>query len=394
MRFASFRKVTLLMSRERIERRDKLALVYFVLIVFLMCFLQYMQYYDVNSKAIKNIVVLLICFESLYAAITKYRYMLIDKKCFSIILFLLYAVFSEIITNTFTIENLYYLSVPFLTIIGGYSFAESYSKMKIKMIVKVTALIVFCGLTFLFLVNFHVLGFLNAGVQTSLVYPLMFFVLIACYYSDNIVMLCAIPMLYAGFLLMSRTTILLVLAVMLIKIFRSENNMHSIVKKIFILLIFIVALVYIYNYVLKDSGSDILKKTTLRNSDISSGRFNIYGNSIGYFFNSSAIRMILGNGSETASRLFGISGHSDFIQFLLNFGIIGLVWFTNIQIFCINGARKNGLETIKYIEFAVLLTFITINQFFLTVGPSTLYGLLLGMFAGTQSEYSEEIHGD
>ena len=361
--------------------RDKFALIFF-LDVFLMYFLQYMQYYEINSKIIKNIVVLSLCILAIGAAITKKRWLSIDRKMFSIILFLFYAFFVEIITNTFSIENFYYLSVSFFAIIGGYSFSDSYNKKKIKNIISKSTIIVYIILVVMFFQNFFRLGFLNAGVQTSIVYPLVFFVLIGCLYNDNVTIICSVPIIYAGFILMARSVILLAVSIVLLKLIIAKNYKFGLTKKITLFLVFCGVSIYLFQFALQSSGSNIFEKVAIRGGDFSSGRNDIYLQSLSYFFKSSFVKMIFGNGADTASKIFGISGHSDFIQFLLNFGIIGMIWFAKIQFECIRSVKHQGRTTIKYIEIFVLILYMTINQFFLAVGPDTFYGLIIGMFAG------------
>lgn len=368
--------------REQLSVRDRIALVFFFLILFLMGFLQYMQYFDISNKNIKNIVVILISVIAIGAAVTKKRWMTIDRKNATIILFLLYALFIEIFTNTFTLENFYYLSVSFFTIIGGYSFGESYSKARVISIVKTVTILSYIILSLMFFQNFFLLGFVNAGVQTSIVYPLVLFVLIGCFFGDNITLICSVPMIYAGFVLMARSVILLTVSIVLIRLLLGGKNKGSVVKKLVLFSLFCAMGIYLFEYALQGSGSNIFQKTVLRGGDFSSGRNEIYIESLQYFAQSSILTMLFGNGADTATKLFGISGHSDFIQFLLNFGLVGMVWFAKIQFDCIRTVKRHGLTAVKYIEIAVLIFYMTINQFFLAVGPSTLYGFIIGMLAG------------
>lgn len=372
----------------RLVIRDWMAIILFALIVFLMGFLQYMQYTNVDSKRLKNIVVFIICAISIVASVSRRRFMLIDRFIVSIYIFLVFILISEILNNRFSVEYYYYSSVSFLTLIGGYSFANSYSKYKVERIIKISLIPIYAVLAGMFITNFLKLGFASAGIQTSIVYPLMFFVLIGCFYGNNVTLLCSIPMLYGGLLLMARSVLLLTIAVIIIKLLKSQNTMESFLKKFFIIVTLGIVVFFLFQYVLSSSGSNILMKAQLRGGDFSSGRNDIYISSLKYFFNCGPLHMLIGSGFNTATRLFGISAHSDFIQFLLNYGVVGMIWYTQIQLTCIKKTKEYNPHSIVLIEVAVLILYITINQFFLAVGPSTLWGFVIGMYAGRDEEFN------
>lgn len=372
----------------RLVIRDWMAIILFALIVFLMGFLQYMQYTNVDSKRLKNIVVFIICAISIVASVSRRRFMLIDRFIVSIYIFLVFILISEILNNRFSVEYYYYSSVSFLTLIGGYSFANSYSKYKVERIIKISLIPIYAVLAGMFITNFLKLGFASAGIQTSIVYPLMFFVLIGCFYGNNVTLLCSIPMLYGGLLLMARSVLLLTIAVIIIKLLKSQNTMESFLKKFFIIVTLGIVVFFLFQYVLSSSGSNILMKAQLRGGDFSSGRNDIYISSLKYFFNCGPLHMLIGSGFNTATRLFGISAHSDFIQFLLNYGVVGMIWYTQIHLTCIKKTKEYNPHSIVLIEVAVLILYITINQFFLAVGPSTLWGFVIGMYAGRDEEFN------
>ena len=372
----------------RLEKRDWIAIILFALIVFLMGFLQYMQYTNIDNKRVKNVVVFAICAISIASSVSRRGFMLIDRFTASIYLFLMYILLCEGLNNRFSVEYYYYTSVSFLSLIGGYSLASSYAKPKVYKIIKISLIPIYAVFAGMFIINFLKLGFGSAGIQTSIVYPLMFFVLIGCFYDDNVTLLCSIPMLYGGLLLMARSVLLLTIAVIIIKLFGSQNTVWAFLKKFFIILLLGIVVYFLFQYVLSSSGSNILMKAQLRGGDFSSGRNDIYKNSLDYFFNCGPFHMLMGSGFNTATRLFGISGHSDFIQFLLNYGVIGMIWYAKIHFTCIKKTRINNTQGIVLIEVAVLILYITINQFFLAVGPSTVWGFVIGMYAGREEEYN------
>lgn len=186
---------------------------------------------------------------------------------------------------------------------------------------------------------------------------------------------------------MARSVLLLTISVIVIKLLKSQNTLGSFLKKFFIIITLGIVVFFLFQYVLNSSGSNILMKTQLRGGDFSSGRNDIYISSLNYFFNCGPLHMLIGGGFNTATRLFGISGHSDFIQFLLNYGIVGMIWYAKIHLTCIKKAKACNPQSIVLIEVAVLILYITINQFFLTVGPSTLWGFVIGMYAGRNRKF-------
>lgn len=368
---------------DKLVRRDKVAFVFYIVLMLLMIYLQSMQYSSFDNKTIKNIFVIFLFSIAVIASLTEENKRGISNFSASIYLFLAYTVFVEFLTGTLSLENFYYLSLSFIMIIGGRAFSSCFKKEKLQSIVKFFSLIIFAYMTTLFFINFSKLGFISAGVQTSIVYPLMMFVVIAIFFDDIIPYLCSLPLFVAAFMLMARSVVLLTATIVLIKIIKTTKGKYEILKKILLFAVAVVVVVAAFRYVLNNDGTNILDKGTAVGSDFSSGRLDIYNKSFNYFLDSNPIKMLLGNGASACSKLFGISGHSDIVQFLLNFGIIGCIWFISLHMYCISNAFKNS-NLVGLIELAVFLFYILINQFFLSVGPSIMYGFIIGIFSVPQ----------
>lgn len=199
---------------------------------------------------------------------------------------------------------------------------------------------------------------------------------------------------------MKRGAILICGICLLVFIRQSMKNTQS-SRKTFLVLLLSGALMYgVYHFVenllLNSSYFNSRMLSTLEGN--SSGRDAIWSNFISFYFNqSNPLRMIFGNGALGNLHYLGVSAHNDWLDILVEMGIIGFVvyflfWRTLYQTY--KGSRVSCPDEISMAILMFLIIYVMKSLFSQSITTMSIYatsvfGYCIGVYENTRIKNNE-----
>lgn len=166
----------------------------------------------------------------------------------------------------------------------------------------------------------------------------------------------------------------------LFKNIKTQNNTRRIVA----LILGVAVLFVLYGYLdsLMLSNDYFYQRVISSTEGDSSGRDNIYGFLINYFFSSEngIIGMLLGNGSAATVKILGTQAHNDWLEFAIDFGLLGVVvyflyWLSNYKYY--KYARKHLQEEVVVAMGMVLIINFGRTQFSMSFNDMSFFSAML-----------------
>lgn len=172
----------------------------------------------------------------------------------------------------------------------------------------------------------------------------------------------AVLMLTAVFLCKSRTGMILCVAYLFYKLFIAERGKHSIIKKIMILCIPAIGILFLPWFINSSLGSSV-KELFLGFSEegqglnaLFSGRLSLFGDVLEHISH----HLIFGNG-VSYEKLGFMRTHNVFLQMAYENGLVGLMFFIVFLVVCIKTVYKVKDVNNYYHAFYIATPFILIN---------------------------------
>ena len=347
--------------------------LFFLLIGFFCLFLQLQNYIIINNKNIRNLILIIVFFLTFYSLFTKKT---VNFFLLTLIFFVIYISFALIITNSISIDTIYFSATSFIVLIGALSVFSNIDEHVINLVYYYAKLFYFLS-TCLFLYFYFVSQIYFGIARNSINYIFFWFFLISILSTAKRTLFFAIPVIFLSFLVMSRTVLFCACCIIFFKYMGSEIKFNKSLKKFISILIVFFVLFILFSFVQNKFGFNIFQKNK-GISDFSSGRFDIYFECLDIISASSISNLIFGHGYSFVSTILGIGSHSDILGALIDFGIIGLFLFLCIFFFPL-------LQAIRYRDwvlciqiFSIFIFFSVINNFFFSVTSSMEYALILG----------------
>lgn len=187
--------------------------------------------------------------------------------------------------------------------------------------------------------------------------------------------ICVVLFLFIALLTGSRGGILAIaLAVITYLLFYSKSDKNKL-KKLFIGLITGILLLILISNLLKFLSPEIAQRFTLKNVQESggTGRTDIWKYYLNVFDESPALRKIFGYGSGTVLNLYEKVPHNNWIQLLIENGIVGEIIFVLLIISFLKTAYKNN----NIYLFSVLIGYIGLTISLSLFSYKPLWGIML-----------------
>lgn len=175
----------------------------------------------------------------------------------------------------------------------------------------------------------------------------------------------------------------LILILNIIKELKSTSNNKNFFSKYIFPLVLIASVVYGIQMLLTGDFAIAFERTVNRfleiKDDSGSGRTSIYKAVLNSFYDSNILEILFGHGYLGVNRIIGhTAAHNDFLEYLYDFGIIGLVFYTYLHLFFIRrvlmlNRRNNSLCYSYAASYCVFLSYgmfgniIIYPQYFLTL---------------------------
>ena len=184
-----------------------------------------------------------------------------------------------------------------------------------------------------------------------------------------------------------RGALVCVLAGILLLVFYSSLNRNKLTtRSFFAILIYFTVFFFLSMYFIENDDYTLyrLKNTFEDNVEFStySGRDIIYTKYLSHYYNSDIINLIFGYGYNGTLRLFQLRAHNDWIEILIDFGLMG--FFVYFAFFCTMFARskKEFDKDYRYSFYTCIILFFLQTLFsmgFLT-GTMTINSFLFSIF--------------
>lgn len=183
----------------------------------------------------------------------------------------------------------------------------------------------------------------NIGYSFLSLMPLLFFIK-----KPIVQYLLLLVILLFVFLSMKRGAIIISIAGLLFFLYRNRTSFSNKPSTIYILMLSAFVIASLYNYVIYQYNTSIFfqyrVEKTLAGS--TSGRDYIYEKAINYLSQENGLSLIVGNGANQTYAILGNRAHNDWLELLINQGLIGFIvylfyWMTIA--FYLKKARKQGL---------------------------------------------------
>lgn len=199
---------------------------------------------------------------------------------------------------------------------------------------------------------------------------------------------------------MKRGAILICGICLLVFIWQSMKSTQSSRKTILVLLLsgvlFYVVYHYIENLLLNSSYFSARLLSTLEGN--SSGRDAIWSDFISFYFNqSNPLRMIFGNGAQANLHYMGINAHNDWLNFLVEMGIIGIVvyflfWRTLYRTYKDAKISCSKEITIAIVMFLIIYSIKTLFSYSITAMSfyaTSVFGYCIGVYENNKKISNE-----
>ena len=128
------------------------------------------------------------------------------------------------------------------------------------------------------------------------------------------------------------------------------------------LVIAVIAGYFFYSFYMSNDYFQLRVEQTI--SGNSSNRDTMYSGLLNYYFNQGVVGMIIGNGAASTIRIYGDSAHNDWLEVLINQGIIG---FSVFLVFCyqiVKNWKKINYDTTLKVGFGLFAIFFLTRTFF------------------------------
>lgn len=199
---------------------------------------------------------------------------------------------------------------------------------------------------------------------------------------------------------MKRGAILISGICLLVFIWQSLKSTQSSRKTILVLLLsgvlFYVVYHYIENLLLDSSYFNARILSTIEGN--SSGRDSIWREYISFYFNqSNPLRMIFGNGAQGNLHYFGISAHNDWLDILVEMGIIGFIvyflfWRTLYRTYKdakISCSKEITIAILMFLIIYVMKSLFSQSITVLSIYATSVYGYCIGMYENSKKNTNE-----
>lgn len=167
-----------------------------------------------------------------------------------------------------------------------------------------------------------------------------------------------------------------------------KSNLNK--KNFYYLFLIIIALYLAYSYVYKimlQSEGFLLRYARTLEGD-SSGRDEIMNRCVDYLSHEGDWRLLIGNGFFSTISIIGIEAHNDWLEIVIDYGIIGLVIYVGLIVSLYNVARKSKNSQSRFVLLFILLTWIMKSIFSMQYCNinSILMLIALGIVLGNQNK--------
>lgn len=161
--------------------------------------------------------------------------------------------------------------------------------------------------------------------------------------------------------------------------------------KIIISFVALIAVVYLYN----NQYFDLLEYRIMNDEGTGSGRTEIWSSKLSAFSNGNPLKLIFGYGHVGGANIGGrhIGFHNDFIGFLVDYGLIGLIFLLYMLYYPIRILPKGSLEKPSVIVLIVFLamSFVTLEPLLTGImGYFTFYMYALLLAKNTKQNTCQE----
>lgn len=161
----------------------------------------------------------------------------------------------------------------------------------------------------------------NIGYLLASIFPYLLFIKKRLYRYVICFFLLAL-ILYSA----KRGAILISIVIIFLLTYYTEINNSKLKTKHYIYICFICIIsIFIIQYFLETN--DYLRErifTDNKRSDITSGRNEIYSYFFNYYINSDLKELFIGYGFDATKRIYGLHAHNDWLEILIDYGLIGL----------------------------------------------------------------------
>ncbi len=231
----------------------------------------------------------------------------------------------------------------------------------------------------------------NQGYFVAMVLPLMYF-----WRKKPIIQYTGIALLMAFVLLaVKRGAIIVGLLSVLIQLFSSfkqlkqTNNFRSIIIFVAIVAFSIVGYYYITYLFLTNDYFSFRWESSLEGD--SSNRNDIYSSMLNAFVGFNPLSMIFGKGADGTILLFRTQAHNDWIEILIDMGIVGFSFFVNFWIRAFDLVRKTLDKESKQLFFMVIIMLFVRTLFSMSINDINITSnLILGYCLANIYGYSQE----
>ena len=325
--------------------------------------------------------------------VSLFLYMLGETKVsFSEFLFLIYAMYIIIVNlfNSISIIDAIVSSGWCLAFIVGNRVAQNGNENSLIGLKAVIFIIITLAATYAMYVNFS--GIINARTNIIAVNYVIYFGLPVFLYAsvNNLRKLEAIIMiLWMGLAIFSfkRTTLIAVAGGLVTYIYYKYLKSRNAKDKFrFFLIVAVLSIVAIF--VNKYTGGYIVQRLQLIQETGGNGRAGIWEDVFALFNSQSFMGKMIGNGYNSVNYLYGISAHNEFLETLVDYGVVGGVFFIAIIIMLLKKARycqKNSCENGPIYLFTIVVIFVMSLFSHIQLYPYVaipvfyFFGLLYGM---------------
>ncbi len=183
----------------------------------------------------------------------------------------------------------------------------------------------------------------GTGVLSTSYYVLLFLPVALSAENKYYKYITTLAIIVTVFMSFKRGSIIALFAMICFYIYASGRQKRN--STVLIKLIAAVALLVVIVIVAdKAVGGKILERFSSENLQDGSGRSEIYSTALSIFESRGFLYQLTGSGCSSTSRLLGISAHNEWLEFALDYGIIGCVLYANLFVQMIRIAIKKVRE--------------------------------------------------
>lgn len=138
-----------------------------------------------------------------------------------------------------------------------------------------------------------------------------------------------------------------VMPAVLFVIYKFSENKRNLISSLAFLGIMFFACIYLKRSIIDNDYFMFRLQQTLEGD--SSGRDVIYANALNAWLDSSFIHSLVGNGYDSTLSLIGIHAHNDWLELLVDFGILGFAIYLTIFFMLYSNFKKSRVKIHRYV---------------------------------------------